>query len=70
MLRGDGSQSVGKHGYCLYVADSLSFIHVDVGLMNVEKIFLPDQMFMFWQFIGLPLILTFRMRTCFFFKRV
>ena len=27
---------------CLYVADSLSFVHVDVGLMNVAGIFLSD----------------------------
>ena len=41
-VRGDGSLSVRKHGCCLYVADSLSFVHVDVGLMNVAGVFLSE----------------------------
>ena len=34
----DGSQSVRKHGCCLYVAKSLSFVQVDVGFINVAGV--------------------------------
>ena len=30
VVRGDGSDSIRKHGCCLYVADSLSFVSVEV----------------------------------------
>ena len=33
---------VKKHGCCLYFADSLSFVHDDVGLINVAWVFLSD----------------------------
>ena len=39
---GDGSQSVRKHGCCLYVAKYLSFVQVDVGFINVAGLFLSD----------------------------
>ena len=42
MVRGDGSRSVKKHGCWLYGADSLSFVHVNVGLMNVAGVFMSD----------------------------
>ena len=34
VLWGDGSLSVRKHGCCLYVAKSLSFVQVDVGIVR------------------------------------
>ena len=35
---GDGSQSVGNHDCCLCVRDSLSFVQLDVDLLNVEAV--------------------------------
>ena len=42
ILRGDCSQSVRKHGCCLYVAKSLSFVQVDVGFINVAGVLRSD----------------------------
>ena len=42
VVRGDGSDSIRKHGCCLYVADSLSFVPVEVDLLNVAVVFLTD----------------------------
>ena len=38
----DESQSVRKHGCCMYVADSLLFVRSDVDLINVAGVFLLD----------------------------
>ena len=40
VVRGDGSDSIRKHGCCLYIADSLSFVSVEVDLLNVAVVFL------------------------------
>ena len=42
VLRGDGSQSVRKHGCCLYVVKSLPLVQVDVCFINVAEVFLSD----------------------------
>ena len=42
VVRGDGSESVWKHGYCLYVGYSLSFIQIEVELLNVAAVLLLD----------------------------
>ena len=41
-MRGDCSNSIRKHGYCLYVADFLSFVSLEVGLFNVAAVLLND----------------------------
>ena len=38
VLRGNSSQSVRKHGCCLYVVKSLSFVQIDVGFINVAGV--------------------------------
>ena len=35
IVRGDNSQAATKRGCCLYVVDLLSFIQIDVNLLNV-----------------------------------
>ena len=41
-MRGDGSDFMRKHGCCLYVANSLSFVPVKIDLLNVAVAFLTD----------------------------
>ena len=40
LVHGDGSQSVRKHGCSLYVGDLLSFLQVDVDLINFVAVLL------------------------------
>ena len=42
IVRGDGSQSVRKQGCCLYVGDTLSFVQIEVNLLNVAAVLLLD----------------------------
>ena len=42
ILRGGFWLTVRKHDCCLYVADSWSFVQIDVGLFNVTGVFLLD----------------------------
>ena len=42
VVSGDGSDSFKNHGCCLYVADSLSFVSVEVDLLNVAVVFFID----------------------------
>ena len=38
----DGSQSVREHGCCLFVGDTLSFVKIEVDLLNVATVLLLD----------------------------
>ena len=42
VVRGDDSDSIRKRGCCLYVADSLLFVPVEVNFFNVAVVFLAD----------------------------
>ena len=42
IVRGDGSQSVRKHGCYLHVGDMLSFVQIEVDLLNVAAVLLLD----------------------------
>ena len=42
VVRGDGCNSIRKHGCFLYVANFLSLVSVDVGLLNFAGVLLSD----------------------------
>ena len=42
VVRCDGSQSVRKHGCCLYVGVTLPFVQIEVDLLNVAAVLLLD----------------------------
>ena len=42
VVRGDGSDAVRKHGCCLYVSESCSFIPDVIDIPNIAGVFLVD----------------------------
>ena len=42
VVRGDGSDAIRKHGCCLYVSESLSFVPIEIDLPNIADVLLVN----------------------------